>query len=122
MPGSEQDPLNYLKRQLESSALLPHIKAHLATMIKRAKREPFTDANLEKRMSQHQALFTYAQILRLQEQVDSLDATTLAYKNAIFALCKLTENYRRNLARVTVAKGPASRQSGLKAPPVRGTE
>ena len=89
-------------------------------MIKHAKKEPFTSANLEKRIAQHQALFTYAQILRLEEAVDGLDAYSLEYKTAVFSLCKLTENYRRNLARVTVPRKGRQPDPVLKAPPVSG--
>ena len=119
--GVSQDPLNYLIRSTKASQRFPvHIKRHILSVIKKAKKD--TPIDIEHRIAQHHAIYSHREMMHLEELIETLDATTVAYKNAIFALCKLTENYRRSLAGARVKSRTNSKQSTLKAPPVRGTE
>jgi len=123
MPGSHHDPLSYLSRlTVGSKKLTPDIKKHIEAMIRRYKKTPFTPANMEQRIGQHISLFSYAHILRLEKTIDDLEPSTKGFKDAVYALSKLTTTYRVNLGRVRVDGSKRANQPSLKAPPTRGTE
>lgn len=103
--GAAQDPLNYLQRRItESKRYSPRLKRHLAILIRKAKRAgPYDD---EQAMAVASRLSSYGRRQHLEEVLDSLDARDKDYKNIIVALCKMSEDAKRNAARSRDGRKP----------------
>lgn len=108
--GAAQDPLNYLQRRIvRSTSLSKTVKAHLMVLVRKAKIDgPYST---EDAITKARALFAYGQTLRLEELIDSLRVNDKLYKPTVWALCKMSEDRQRNLAR--------TKDKGRKSAPLR---
>jgi hypothetical protein len=115
--GASHEPLNFLQRRvMVSSRATPLLKRHILIRIRKAK----TSVNGEDQaILESMRLWAYFEMLRSQDAIANLDATTVAYKNGVLAYAKLSEVYVR--ARRPQGDRPrkGTQQQGRKQPPMR---
>jgi hypothetical protein len=115
--GNSLGPLNHLARSISRSNTLDRTdKSHIRVLIRNAKdAAPPTDVAI----SVSAALFSYAQVLRLQRLIDTLSIDSKEYQKAVWSLCKLTENYAKNIRLNKMKQKHAKDTGGRRLPPTR---
>jgi len=115
--GNSLGPLNHLARSIAKSKTLDTTdKRHIKVLIRKAKEQ---NPSVEEAVSVHAALFSYAQILRLERLLDSISTDGRAYRDAVWAISRLTENYSKNM-RVNKMKASGRKVTGARRePPMR---
>jgi hypothetical protein len=101
--GLSHDPLNYLQRSITRSRHLDKLaKRHVMHTIRKVKADgPYP---LEDSVTRALWVRAYAESIRLQQKLDTLDVMDKAYKPTVWALCKLSEV----LAKFRTRKGDAA--------------
>jgi hypothetical protein len=117
--GNSLGPLNHLARSIAKSRTLDTTdKRHIKILIRKAKEaSPPTDVAI----SVSAALFSYAQMLRLERHLDSVEIDAKEYQKAVWSLCKLTENYAKNIRLNNMKQKSSKNNSGRRLPPTRLT-
>ena len=117
--GNSLGPLNHLARSIAKSKTLDTTdKRHIKVLIRKAKEQ---NPSVEEAVSVHAALFSYAQILRLERLIDQLPIDGKEYQKAVWSLCKLTENYAKNIRLNKMKQKGGKDSNGRRLPPTRST-